>query len=132
MKDFFTPELLGSLFTLVVVPMLGLITTYLIALLKRKTAELEQKMHNETVSKYISMAENAIETAVISVNQTFVENMKKKGTFDQDAMVESFLMAKDTAAAMIGESARKVLKSAFGDLDLWIESKIEYYVKQHK
>lgn len=132
MKDYFTPELINTILTLVIIPMLGLVTQSLITFLKRKITDLEQRIDNEAINKYLTLTEDALEMAVISVNQTFVEGLKSQGIFDDAARVESFRLAKEKALTIMGETAREGLKLALGDINTWIETKIEFFVNQNK
>lgn len=132
MKDYLTPEWMEALLTAVIIPLFGILTKYMITLLKRRIAQLEQSIGQERARNYLSLAENAIESAVISVNQTFVEALKKEGAFDEEAMAQSFRMAKELAAGIIGNAAREGLKLVYEDVDAWLDSKIEFYVNRIK
>lgn len=132
MKDVIAAEWMGLAFTLFAIPVLGLLSRSFITYIKRKIADVEQRIGNDAVNQLLALAENAIESAVTAVNQTFVENMKKQGTFDASAMAESFRMAKDKALAIIGEQAKNGLKLALGDIEAWLEARIEYYVNRSK
>ncbi|MCM3702391.1 hypothetical protein [Paenibacillus macerans] len=132
MKDAIAAEWMELAFTLFAIPVLGLLSRSFITYIKRKIADVEQRIGNDAVNQFLALAENAIESAVTAVNQTFVENMKKQGTFDASAMAESFRMAKDKALAIIGEQAKDGLKLALGDIEAWLEARIEYYVNRSK
>lgn len=132
MSEYLTSEMINAAITVVVIPILGIITKYIVLLLKSKITELEHSVHNDTLNKYLNLAEDAIETAVVSVNQTFVDAMKKQGAFDENAMEKSFHIAKNKALAIMGASAVSVLKEVYRDMDIWLDNKIEFYVKQNK
>jgi hypothetical protein len=132
MDNYLTSEMISMAITVVVIPILGIIAKYIVMLLKSKVTELEHNIHNDTLNKYLNLAEDAIETAVISVNQTFVDAMKKQGTFDHNAMEKSFHIAKNKALAVMGASAVSALKDVYKDMDVWLDNKIEFYVKQSK
>lgn len=132
MKDYLTPEWMEALLTVVILPLMALITKYIILLLKRKITQLEQSIGHELTRSYLSLAENAIESAVISVNQTFVDALKKEGAFDEKAMAQSFRMAKELAAGIIGDAVREGLQLVYEDVDAWLDSKIEFYVNRIK
>lgn len=127
-----TPEALGTIVTVCIIPMIGVITNYGVALLKKKTEELEQRVNNATASKYIEKAEDTICTTVIAVSQAIVDTQKKNGTFDQVAAEEAFKTARQQAVTIMGQAALDVLKEVYGDVDQWIATKIEYYVSQNK
>jgi hypothetical protein len=66
------------------------------------------------------------------VNQTFVETLKQQGAFDAAAMEKSFSLAREKAIAILGEAAKEELRLVTGDLEAWIEAKIEVYVNRNK
>ncbi len=132
MSEYIAPEIFYEIITLAIVPIIGIVTKFVIKFLKSKVDELEVRIQNETLNRYTAMAEDAIETAVVSVNQTFVETIKKQGSFDDAAMEESFKIAKNKALVIMGEFLKKILEAAYGDIDAWIDNKIEYYVNQNK
>lgn len=131
-NEYLTPEMINTAITMVIIPLFGLITKYIVIFLKCRISELEQKADNNTLSKYLQIAEDAIVTAVVSVKQTLVEPMKNQGTFDQAAMEKSFCEAKNKALSIMGFSAQEALKSAYTDIDAWLDNKIEFYVNQSK
>ncbi len=132
MEQILTPETISTVMSLCVIPILGIVAKFIIMFLKSKTTELEQKISNEELLKYIKLAEDAVETAVVSVNQTFVDNMKKEGAFDLESAGRSFDLAKHKAITIMGTTVKKALTGVYSDLDGWLDSKIEFYVRQNK
>ncbi|WP_340024268.1 hypothetical protein MHI24_03950 [Paenibacillus sp. FSL K6-1096] len=132
MKDYSTAEMVNTILTVLVIPLLGLLAKSLITYLKREIAGLEQRIGNESVNHLLNQAADAVESAVIAVNQTFVETLKQQGDFNAEAMEKSFRMAKEKALILLGEAAKKELKLVTGDLEAWIEAKIEVYVNRNK
>lgn len=57
-------EYIGTIMTVVVIPILGVITPFVVSLIRKKTNEIEQKINNAQVSKYVNIAEDAVCTAV--------------------------------------------------------------------
>lgn len=125
-------ELVSTLVSVVLIPVLPVLTGYLIALLRKKTAEAKQKIENDAFDKYITIAEDAVCTSVSAISQTIVDTAKKSGQFTQTAREEAFNSAKEKALTIMGAATQTALKEAYGDLDSWIDSKIEYYVKATK
>ncbi|MDP4093395.1 MAG: hypothetical protein Q8920_08545 [Bacillota bacterium] len=121
-------ETVNTILTTVVIPLAGVLTTYLVNLLRKKSKEITHNINNANVNKYVNIAEDAICTAVTAISQTYVDALKKKGTFDQAAKDESFILAKQKALAIMGEGAQVALKELYTDFDTWLDSKIEYYV----
>ncbi|KNY24854.1 hypothetical protein [Pseudobacteroides cellulosolvens] len=125
MNQFLTPEVVSLIITAVIVPAL-------VKGIKLAGKALENKIGNDKFDKYIVIAEDAVETAVVSVGQTVVDTLKKNGEFDQAAKEEVFTQAKQLAVNIMGYAARNELAKLYGDLDAWLDNKIEYYVKKTK
>lgn len=132
MKDILTPEVISTIITVCVIPMLGALTKYCIAYIQKKTQELENNIHNDEVKKYVDIAEDAVCTAVAAVSQTMVDTLKKNNTFNQIAAEEAFATAKQQSLAIMGAKAQEILKEAYGDINIWLNNKIEYYVNKNK
>lgn len=111
------------------VPVLCLIVTaggaYIAALIKKKTALLQQQVDNETASKYMKMACDAVVQAVEYTAQTFVDALKTEDAFTKEKQLEAFETAKGKALAILGDAAVAALGEIYGDFDAWIETKIE-------
>ena len=75
------------------VPILCLLITagggYLVALLRRQTQQIEEELDNETASKYIDLATDAVEQAVTYTAQTFVDALKAEGAFTKEKQLEA-------------------------------------------
>lgn len=69
-------------------PILCLLITaggaYLVALLKRQTAQIEKDLDNETAAKYMNMAVDAVAQAVAYTAQTFTDSLKAEGKFTKE------------------------------------------------
>jgi hypothetical protein len=59
-------ELLQQLFELVLFPLIGIATAYLIALISNKIKQIKQNTDNDLLDKYLSMLENTITDCVIA------------------------------------------------------------------
>lgn len=111
------------------IPILCLLITaggaYLIALLRKKTAQLQQEVDNKTANKYIGIASEAVSQAVAFVAQTYVDALKDDNAFSKDRQLEAFTMAKEKVLQILGDTAIDALNEIYGDLDLWLTTKIE-------
>ncbi|CQR56694.1 hypothetical protein [Paenibacillus riograndensis] len=132
MEDYFTPEIINTILTVLVIPLLGLMAKAMVSYTRREIAHLEEKIGAEAVNTLLNRAGDAIESAVIAVNQTFVEELKQQGSFDAAAMEKAFKLAKEKAMTLLGETAKTELSLVLGDLEAWIETKIEVYVNRNK
>ncbi len=90
---------------------------------------LENKISNQNFNKYMGIAEKSVETAVTSVSQTVVDNLKNSGSFDQTSKEEVFAQAKEIALSIMGQAAKDVVTQAHGDFNTWIDNQIEKNVK---
>lgn len=118
------------------VPVLCLLITaggaYLVALLRRETAQLQQELDNNTASKYMTMACDAVAQAVTYTAQTFVDTLKAEGAFTKEKQLEAFEKAKDKALEILGDTAVAALGEIYGDFDVWLETKIEQVCREIK
>ncbi len=117
-----SPELLSYLISVLIVPLI-------LSLIKAGVSYIESKTKNNKVNCYIKIAENAVETAVLAVSQVYVDSLKKGNRFDELAKKEAFNQAKTRVLSIIGHGMGEELEKLYGDLDSWIDNKIEYYVK---
>lgn len=125
-------KLLQEIFYVCVIPLLGVLTTYLIQFLKVKGNQIAESVDNDLAAKYIKMLTETICTCVEETNQTYVDALKKAGTFDAEAQKEAFTKCKDAVMKILSNEAKEYLASIYGDLDKFIESMIEAQVKQAK
>ena len=78
-------EILNQIFTLCIVPLLGILTKYAINFITQKMKETSNKIENEKVVKYIDLLTTTINDCIIATNQTYVEALKGQNAFDADA-----------------------------------------------
>ena len=121
-------EALTQIFT-ACVPVLCLLITaggaYAVALIKRGTAKIEKQLDNDLASKYIDMASEAVAQAVAFTSQTFADALKTEGAFTKDKQLEAFNMAKNKSLEIMSDAAIKAINDVYGDLDIWLDTKIE-------
>ena len=125
-------ELLNTIMTAVVLPLLIALSGCLVAYLRKKAAEATANIENQTIRFYIEEANEIVLQAVEMLFQTYVDDLKKKGQFTKEAQLEAFNRAKDITLQLLTAEAREILIEIYGDLDLWIKTKIEQAVKQDK
>lgn len=82
-------------------------------------------------SKYAA-ALNSIYNAVEYVNQTFVDALKEKGCFDEEAQTYALTMAKEAALNLMTNSTYQWLMGSVSNLDEWLTMQIEAAVKTVK
>ena len=125
-------EILQQIFELCVVPLLGILTTYLVKLIRKKNKELDEKVSNKISKKYIDMLADTITDCVISTNQTYVDALKEANAFDKEAQKKAFELTYNKIMNVLTEDAKEYLTTIYGDLEIYITTKIESEVKLYK
>ena len=125
-------ELITTIFQICIIPLLGVLTTFLVKWLQIKSSELQIKMDNDVANKYMDMLTNTITECVLATNQTYVEVLKRQNKFDLEAQRIAFDKTSEAVMAILTEDAKKYLESAVGDLELFIRQKIEAEVNLNK
>jgi hypothetical protein len=127
-----TREIIDTIIGVVVIPLLGALTTFLINYLRVKSDELKCKISNINQQKYVQLAEDVITTAVTTIQQTFVDELKKGGGFTKERQAEAFEKCKTLVLDLLSENTIILLGYLYGDVTDWIEAKIEANVKYLK
>lgn len=125
-------DLLNQIFQLCIVPLLGVLTTFVVNWIKKKSAELQQKTENELLDKYIGLLSDTITTCVIATNQTYVDELKDRNAFTVEEQKKALNMTYQNVMKIIGTDAQDILSSAVGDLEEYIMNMIEAQVKVNK
>lgn len=125
-------EIMNLIETLVVAPLAIAISAFLIALIRQQTAKIESSVKDNKVKRLIQIAESAVDQAVTSVTQTYVDGLKKEGAFDSNAQKDAFEKSKQNVRKLLTADAISAVKDAFGDFDEWLETKIEEAVYNNK
>lgn len=125
-------NVLAQVFEIVVFPLLGVGTVYLVFLIKAKINELKLKHNSDLAKKYFDMLDKTICDAVIATNQTYVEALKKEGKFDADAQKKAFEQTYNTVMKLLTADAKEYLETAVADLTVYINTRIEAEVNVSK
>ena len=118
-------DILYKVFEVAIIPLLGAATLYLIALIDAKKKEIKDKAKSETAKKYIEMLDDTIINCVVATNQTYVDALKKAGSFDAEAQKQAFKLTYDAVMAILTDEAQMYLNEAIKDLNVYITNKIE-------
>lgn len=121
-------DILYKVFEVAIIPILGAATVYLVTLINAKKDELLKKTKSETTKKYIEMLDKTIIECVLATNQTYVEALKKAGSFDKEAQQKAFKLTYDAIMTILTDEAEVYLNEAIKDLNAYITNKIEAQV----
>lgn len=124
--------LLQQIFEVCIIPLLGVLTTFIIVFIRKKTGELQELTDNETYRKYMEMLRDTVIDCVIATNQTYVEALKNKNAFDKQAQEEAFKLSYNAVMEILSDDAKEYLNSAVGDLNVYVTKLIEAQVKLNK
>lgn len=105
---------------------------YLVALLRQKTKQAQQALDNDTASKYMDMACEAVTQAVTFTAQTFVDTLKTDGAFTKEKQLEAYELARSKALDILSDAAVAALDEIYGDFDAWLDTKIEQVCREIK
>ena len=124
--------LLYQILEVCIIPLLGLLTAYIVKYVNAKSAEMQAKAENDKVDKYIAMLDDTICACVIATSQTYVEALKKDNVFTREAQLEAFDKTFNAVMKVLSEDAKKYLTEIYGDLTVYITNKIEAEVSLNK
>lgn len=125
-------EILFALLQAILITVIPIITTYVCKFLFTKGSEVQNKVKDETAKQFLTEAVDAVTTAVIATNQTYVDTLKKSDKFTADNQREAFQKAYDTAKSIMSKEAKDFIELAYGSLNDWLTVNIEAQVKLAK
>ena len=111
-------NILSVVVTAVILPLISFAGTKLIAYLNAKVKDENAKLH-------LTSATTIVTNAVLTVFQTYVDSLKKSGSFDANAQVIALNKAKDIALSQMTQAVKDFITKNFGDIDNWLTIQIE-------
>ena len=127
-----TAQMLQEIFFTVLIPLVGILCTYGIAFLKKKTHEIQVQVNSELFTKYSEMLIGLVETCVIATNQTYVDELKAQGRFGPEEHDIAYHKTFDAVKALMTEEMQKVLGEVYKDIDFYISQLIQEQVNTAK
>lgn len=126
------PEIVIQIIQVCVIPLLGILTKYLVDYLTAKRNEINSKTDNETAQKYTNMIYQTVVDCVIATNQTYVDSLKKSGSFNEAAQKEAFNRTMNAIMTILSDDAKEYITEATGDLNTYLTQLIEAEVNKRK
>ena len=124
--------LLQQIFQVCVIPLLGVLTAFVVAWIKSKINNINAKTDNELLKSTLSTVETIVVNAVIATNQTYVDALKDQNAFDAEAQKAAFQKTYDAVMNSLTEDTKNGLMKLTTDLNLYITEMIEAKTKQVK
>lgn len=125
-------EIIKDLLYILITAAVPVLTTYLCKFLYMKWIEGKVKIKNDKIATTLDSVVTMVLDVVEATNQTFVDELKKKGEFTEDAAAEAFKISKDKALTMLSMEAAEIITEVYGDIDVYLDTLIEATVKQLK
>lgn len=125
-------QMLQQIFEVCIIPLLGILTTYLVKYIATKRDALIKQNDNALATKYITMLSKTITDCVIATNQTYVDSLKAQGKFDEEAQKKAFNLTLNAVLAILNDESKQYLTEAYGDLNTYITKQIEAAVNKNK
>ena len=127
-----TQALLQQSWQLCIIPLLTVLTSYIIKLINKQSDKMQKETDNELYKKYIALLDDTIIKCVIATNQTYVDALKGQNAFDANAQKEAFKRTYEAVMAILSLEAKNYLEHAVGDLNTYITKAIEAQVNLNK
>ena len=124
--------LLYEILQVCIIPLLGVLTAYIVKFINIKSVEIQANVHNDMADKYIAMVADTVAACVIATNQTYVEALKKQNAFTAEAQKEAFNLTYNAVMAILTDDAKDYLAEIYGDVAAYITNKIEAEVNISK
>ena len=124
--------MLSQIFEVCVIPLLGILTAYLVQYIATKKDALIKQNDNALAAKYITMLSKTITDCVIATNQTYVDSLQAQGKFDAEAQKKAFNMTLTAVLSILNDEAKEYLTAIYGDLNTYITKQIEAAVNKNK
>ena len=125
-------EIIQDIWQICIIPILGILTAFIVKFLKTKSEEILGKVDNDIAKKYIYLITDTITNCVIATNQTYVDSLKKEGKFDEEAQKIAFEKTLNAVLAILSEDAKTYIKETTGDLNTYLSQMIEAEVSKNK
>lgn len=126
--NFSIPDSIQTVLVLIVIAIIGILVKSLTSFLQEKKKDFANKDFDSTLNKAIDVVCSVVD----SVSQTYVDDLKAEGKFDIEHQKEATQKAIEQAKDLLNENSKELIITAYNDLDEWIETQIQAYIKNSK
>lgn len=109
-----------------------IVTIFILDLIRAKSSSIKSGDKFAEKLNYIEIAEGVVIDVVVALNQTIVDAAKLEGKFDKSKQIEVFMRAKNDIQVILSAGAKEAIKELYGDVDVWLDTKIEAAVNEYK
>lgn len=118
-------EILITVVSIIATGLAGWLTTMV-------TSWISTKIKDKKLAEHATAVWTIVSNAVQAVFQSFVEVLKEKGEFNEEKQKEAKQKAVDIIKAQLSDELRKYIVDNFGDLEEFINMKIEAVIYELK
>jgi hypothetical protein len=124
--------LLYKVIEIAIIPLLGVLSAYVIKFINSKSAQLTAKAENEKAVKYINVVNDTITSCVLATSQTYVEALKKENAFTEEAQKEAFQKTYQAVMSLLPNDTKQFLTETYSNVEEYLITKIEAAVNKTK
>ena len=96
------------------------------------TDQIEEKTKSDKLAQGVQRASDIVEQVVVAITQTYVDDLKKSGSFDEDAQKQALQMAREAASELISSEVQQLISENYNNFTDWLLSAIEAAVAHSK
>ena len=112
---------------------LGVIITGLISCATTKLISfMNSKIKDAQVKRWATDLTSIIMNSVLTITQTYVDNLKKDNAFTKEAQKEAFNKCLTLVQNQLTPELRKYIEDNFGDIQVYLKTQIEAMIKSLK
>jgi len=117
--------IISTVLVTIVTGLASWLTSFIIKFINSKITENKNNFLLKSIGEIVSNTVNAL-------NQTFVAELKKEGTFDKAKAEEVKNKCVETVKTQLSIEAKDFIENTFGDLEDYISVQIEAYIYNRK
>lgn len=125
-------SIIQQIVEIAVIPALGILLSWLTTKIVEKLETDKKQKEAELAAAYLKELDALIINCVKATNQTFVDELKKQGSFDKAAQAQALDKTLDAIFGLLSEEAETHLTRLVGDLRKYIEEKVEASIEEVK
>ena len=125
-------DLIMQLMFAVITAAVPVLTTFIVQCIMRLKENLLAQTDSTKQAWYVEEIAKAVTEAVSATSQTYVDALKKAGTFDLEAQKEAARRALAAALAAISPAAQEFIGRMYGDISEYLATRIEAEVRKQK
>ena len=108
------------------------LSAFVAAFVKKKGEQAAAETNSTLLKNVIEEVTGIVDIAVSAVSQTYVDELKKAGSFDAEAQKQALAMTLAACIKAISPAAKAFIEETYGDLTEYLTTYIEAAVRRQK